>query len=146
MDGQTCETCRFWVHLEPLEEQAGKCRRRAPQPGLIDLDNGLPGLLRADWPKTVNDDWCGEWRAKLDPPREVEPITWDSDFSVRVLNIFDRVGIRTFNDLADNWTAKDLLLLHNFGETSLAEVREVLARRGYSLRGDPPPVSSPGGG
>jgi DNA-directed RNA polymerase subunit alpha len=47
----------------------------------------------------------------------------------------NRLGINTLGDLVQR-TADELLESKNFGQTSLAEVREKLQQYGLALRGD----------
>jgi hypothetical protein len=48
---QMCETCRFWLRTCGV---AGECRKYAPKPG------GDPAH-RLAWPRTEEDQWCGEY-------------------------------------------------------------------------------------
>jgi DNA-directed RNA polymerase subunit alpha len=65
----------------------------------------------------------------------------DMKFSVRCMNALDQEGIATVRDLVSR-TADQLLDLRNFGEQSLAEVREKLNELGLRL-GMRLPASSP---
>jgi DNA-directed RNA polymerase subunit alpha len=56
----------------------------------------------------------------------------DMNFSVRCMNALDQEGINTIRDLVSR-TADQLLDLRNFGEQSLAEVREKLNELGLRL-------------
>ena len=56
----------------------------------------------------------------------------DFEFSVRVRNCLQRMNIRTLGDLV-HMTEEELLHSKNFGETSLQEIKEVLAARGLHL-------------
>ena len=60
------------------------------------------------------------------------PIT-KFDLSVRTKNILQRMGIRTLNDLA-NTTEDQLLASRNFGETSMVEIKDLLAEYGLALK------------
>ena len=53
-------------------------------------------------------------------------------FSVRVSNCLKQHGITSVEQLA-SWSEEELLSFKSFGETSLAEVREVLASHGLTL-------------
>lgn len=58
----SCDTCKFWEHDEDDDE--GWCRRRAPRPYRIPLDeDGSLHITRAMWPLTDANQWCGEWDA-----------------------------------------------------------------------------------
>ncbi len=56
----------------------------------------------------------------------------DFELSVRSRNCLQKMGIHTLGDLA-RCTEPDLLASKNFGETSLVEIREMLASKGLSL-------------
>jgi len=70
------------------------------------------------------------------------PVT-DFELSVRSRNCLDLMGIRTLGDLI-NVTESELLSYKNFGETSLAEIKNLLAskglRLGQGLEEPPPPA------
>ncbi len=59
------------------------------------------------------------------------PVT-DFELSVRSRNCLQKMGINTLGDLAHTSEA-DLLASKNFGETSLVEIREMMASKGLSL-------------
>ncbi|MCU0872353.1 MAG: tetratricopeptide repeat protein [Pirellulaceae bacterium] len=56
----------------------------------------------------------------------------DFELSVRSRNCLQRMGVRTLGDLART-TEAELLASKNFGETSLVEIREMLASKGLQL-------------
>ena len=58
------------------------------------------------------------------------------DCTVRVLNCFKRMGIKTIGDLV-RLTANDLIRELHFGRKSLREVQEELHAHGLHLFGDP---------
>jgi DNA-directed RNA polymerase subunit alpha len=59
----------------------------------------------------------------------------EMNLSVRARKCMNRLGITTLGELTQR-TADELLESKNFGQTSLAEVRDKLAQYGLSLRGD----------
>ncbi|MCS7304735.1 MAG: tetratricopeptide repeat protein [Thermoguttaceae bacterium] len=59
------------------------------------------------------------------------PVT-DFELSQRSRNCLQKMGIRTLGDLCRT-TEQQLLASKNFGETSLQEIREILASKGLSL-------------
>ena len=79
-DGDVCEKCRFWDFQEELERDGpsgsqehrtiayGHCRRYAPA-ALHESESrkSAPGrmLMRANWPYTEGEDWCGEWKPNV---------------------------------------------------------------------------------
>jgi DNA-directed RNA polymerase subunit alpha len=56
----------------------------------------------------------------------------DFELSVRSRNCLQKMGIQTLGDLA-RCSEQELLASKNFGETSLVEIREMLASKGLSL-------------
>ena len=72
----------------------------------------------------------------------------DFELSVRSRNCLQKMGIKTLGDLARS-SEQDLLASKNFGETSLVEIREMLASKGLSLgqlaheKVEPEPVFEP---
>ena len=69
------------------------------------------------------------------------PIT-DFELSVRSRNCLERINIRTLGDLT-RVTEHELLSYKNFGETSLSEIRAILAQKNLRLG---QAVEEPGGG
>ncbi len=59
--GERCGDCAFWSRMD---KQGGYCRLRAPQPG-ESADEV------AHWPRTGQDEYCGEWQAQGARPRLV---------------------------------------------------------------------------
>jgi DNA-directed RNA polymerase subunit alpha len=59
------------------------------------------------------------------------PVT-DFELSVRSRNCLQKMGIHTLGDLART-TEEEILASKNFGETSLVEIKEMLASKGLSL-------------
>jgi hypothetical protein len=70
MDGERCETCRFFdQHRAQDFDDMGHCRRYAPRPTINPprhKDGELVETIFVNWPETSVGDWCGEWRAKID--------------------------------------------------------------------------------
>ena len=68
MTNEMCGNCRYWLHMDDLDNEpdTGMCRRWAPKPKLFAMETGeWPG---ADvlWPELQRTDWCGEWRKATD--------------------------------------------------------------------------------
>jgi DNA-directed RNA polymerase subunit alpha len=59
------------------------------------------------------------------------PVT-DFELSVRSRNCLQKMGIMTLGDLART-TEEEILASKNFGETSLSEIKEMLASKGLGL-------------
>ncbi|MGD9721678.1 MAG: DNA-directed RNA polymerase subunit alpha C-terminal domain-containing protein [Pirellulales bacterium] len=66
----------------------------------------------------------------------------DFELSVRSRNCLQKMGIHTLGDLA-RCTEQELLASKNFGETSLVEIRDMLASKGLSLGQFALPKSEP---
>ncbi len=72
----------------------------------------------------------------------------DFELSVRSRNCLQKMGIMTLGDLA-RCTEQELLASKNFGETSLVEIREMLASKGLTLgqfataKPEPEPIFEP---
>ncbi len=72
----------------------------------------------------------------------------DFELSVRSRNCLQKMGIQTLGDLA-RCSEQELLASKNFGETSLVEIRDMLASKGLSLgqfataKPEPEPVFEP---
>jgi hypothetical protein len=62
MDRPTCETCPFWDG--PDEVGTGICRRHAPTPAKRSTEQDKSEQDKSErfpvWPRTVEDEWCGE--------------------------------------------------------------------------------------
>ena len=67
---RACETCDFWVRING---KGGTCRRYPPNatPKAGQVPGNIVKGLRPSpinffdvisWPKTRNEDWCGEWK------------------------------------------------------------------------------------
>jgi len=59
------------------------------------------------------------------------PVT-DFELSVRSRNCLSKMGVRTLGDLVQR-TEQELLSYKNFGETSLQEIKDILAQKGLRL-------------
>jgi hypothetical protein len=55
---KTCSACKHW---KPTDA-AGECRRRAPQPVVLNVDDDVK--FESHFPITASDDWCGEFEPK----------------------------------------------------------------------------------
>lgn len=137
-----CGTCRYWDQEEFVTpEDQGICRRHAPAAVAGDPDDPDRYEQFPRWPLTLASEWCGEWAAVPDAgvsgPTPVGPGTpvRDLGLSVRAVKCMARLGIDTLGALTRR-TADELRKDRGFGATTLAEVREQLARHGYALRGE----------
>lgn len=78
--------------------------------------------------------------AEADDPPRLPPDTelWNLGMSIRARKAMVRLKVNTLGELA-GLTADELLQAKNFGQTTLREVRAMLARHGLALRGDSEP-------
>lgn len=53
---RACEACAFW---NKLEDEAGECRRHAPQTISFEVDDEVK--FESMFPVTGSDDWCGDF-------------------------------------------------------------------------------------
>lgn len=64
-DQVACGGCRFWQQITSYKDNTkniGECRQSSPIPEM----SGFAGNdTRAIWPRTNEDDWCGEHEGKL---------------------------------------------------------------------------------
>jgi len=88
-------------------------------------------LLDAQASKTMYYDEEGERRADRQSAILKIPVT-DFELSVRSRNCLNKMNIKTLGDLIQ-MTEQDLLAHKNFGETSLMEVKQMLAQKGLRL-------------
>ena len=63
----------------------------------------------------------------------------DFELSARGRSVLDKLNVRTLGDLT-RVTEEQLLQFKNFGETSLEEIKDLLARNDLQLAGSTPPV------
>ena len=65
-----CVNCRYW-RADRTDPEVGYCKRYAPRPSMgaiIRHDSGTAETVdHAIWPLTMDDDWCGQFRAKRKP-------------------------------------------------------------------------------
>ena len=66
---ESCAGCRYWFLIRPSGETSsdwagrfGKCRRGSP---VLVAEDSIPPDL-AVWPTTQAEDWCGEWRERVE--------------------------------------------------------------------------------
>lgn len=58
---ERCETCRWWVPIDPKTAYRGDCRTHSPI--AVPCDD-YAGGSNTVWPSTLPKDFCGEWAAK----------------------------------------------------------------------------------
>ncbi len=109
---------------------------------LVDNDIGLRchryppnNRDRNGFPIVSNEDWCGEFRdlLNLEDKKILDYTPLDLNFDCRILNVFEREGIKTVRDIISK-TQAELLSYKNFGRTSLMIVEKKLAEYDLFLR------------
>lgn len=139
-----CGCCIYWSRDEdhqPKSFGVGWCNRYPP----VFHESADP--LNSARPQTYEFEWCGEWNAKTaasasflpspdQPKATLESPLRDHGFSGRLLNIFTRKRIYTFGDLVKR-SPEELRSFLWFGEYSLKQTEEILARFGWKLAAKP---------
>lgn len=66
-----CDKCEYYLETKvstpshPWSE--GECRRYAPRPLTLKYDiDGEKEDYHAYWPRVIDSDYCGEWKAMID--------------------------------------------------------------------------------
>ena len=100
----------------------------------IDPANERAQLFRGDALASLNMFYDEELERRADRRSQVLrlPVT-DFELSVRSRNCLAKMGVRTLGDLVQR-TEQELLSYKNFGETSLQEIKDILAKKGLRLR------------
>jgi DNA-directed RNA polymerase subunit alpha len=102
---------------------------------VIDADpaNARARLFRGDALASLNMFYDEDLERRADRRSQVLrlPVT-DFELSVRSRNCLAKMGVRTLGDLVQR-TEQELLSYKNFGETSLQEIKDILAQKGLRL-------------
>ena len=111
-------------------DDAIRCFRQVT---IVDPNNQRARLFLKDARESLDMYYDEEAERRQDKRNRVLeiPIT-DFELSVRSRNCLERINIRTLGDLTQV-TERELLGYKNFGETSLNEVRAILAQKGLRL-------------
>ena len=111
-------------------DRAAQCFERVLQQ---DPNNGQAELFLKDARASGNMQYDEEAARRRDRLSQVYniPVT-DYELSVRSRNCLEKMGIFSLGDLC-RCTEQELLASKNFGETSLIEIREILASKGLRL-------------
>ena len=111
-------------------DRAAQCYRRILR---AYPNNGRAALFLKDTQAASEQYYDEDARKKRDRMSQVMgiPVT-DFELSVRSRNCLQKMGIMTLGDLC-RCTEQELLSSKNFGETSLVEIREMLASKGLNL-------------
>ena len=74
---ECCWNCRFFLSAGSENKPSFVCRRRAPIPYLLDLEDEVKDV-EAVWPGTETEEWCGDFEINpkcLTPAPEKKPET-----------------------------------------------------------------------
>lgn len=138
MDKQGCGACYFWRPRD-TDAEIGECHRGHPVIVIGQVEREAEGDCQylAAWPETLNFDWCGEWKPTVPVVSEDAPklSVYDLGLPLMTANALHYANIRSVADLV-GYTAEELLEKRQFGEVGLSCVREQLAARGLTLRGE----------
>jgi DNA-directed RNA polymerase subunit alpha len=98
-----------------------------------DPSNQRGRLFRGDALASLNMFYDEDLERRADRRSQVLrlPVT-DFELSVRSRNCLAKMGVRTLGDLVQR-TEQELLSYKNFGETSLQEIKDILAQKGLRL-------------
>lgn len=98
-----------------------------------DPTNERARLFRGDAIASLNMFYDEDLERRADRRSQVLrlPVT-DFELSVRSRNCLAKMGVRTLGDLVQR-TEQELLSYKNFGETSLQEIKDILAQKGLRL-------------
>jgi len=128
---ERCETCRFWKDHSVTSDAT--CHRYPPAAAYrytgdyrVITDHGV-------FPHAYENDWCGEYQPAA--PSGDEPVS-SLRLSVRARKVLEKAGVRTIAELIDT-TPAEIMCWRNAGETTLDEIRAVLAERGLGLKERP---------
>ncbi|MFH0962791.1 MAG: DNA-directed RNA polymerase subunit alpha C-terminal domain-containing protein [Planctomycetota bacterium] len=124
------------INLGVLYEDAGRfveAMRCFKQVLVIDPNHERARLFLKDAWASLDMYYDEEAERRMDKRNRVLeiPIT-DFELSVRSRNCLERINIRTLGDLT-RVTERELLGYKNFGETSLNEIKAILAQKGLQL-------------
>lgn len=125
-----------FMNLGVMYEDAGKypeaveCFKRVLQ---FDGTHARARLFLKDAEASIHMHYDEDEEKKEDRLNQILriPVT-DFELSVRSRNCLEKMSLRTLGDLI-KMTEPELLAFKNFGETSLAEIKEILASKGLRL-------------
>ena len=111
-------------------ERAAECFKRVLR---YDPNHGRAALYLKDAMAATRQSYDDSHDKELSRKLEIlrTPVT-DFELSVRSRNCLSKMNIRTLGDLVQK-TEPELLSYKNFGETSLAEIKELLSIKGLKL-------------
>ncbi len=125
-----------YLNLGNLYEDRGEMSKALDcYTAVIDADptNTRARLFRGDALASLNMFYDEDLERRADRRSQVLrlPVT-DFELSVRSRNCLAKMGVRTLGDLVQR-TEQELLSYKNFGETSLQEIKDILAQKGLRL-------------
>jgi DNA-directed RNA polymerase subunit alpha len=131
-----CPPVNAYLNLGNLYEDRGEfTRARECYKVVIDADprNVRARMFMKDASASMNMFYDEDMERRADRRSQVMrlPVT-DFELSVRSRNCLAKMGVRTLGDLIQR-TEAELLSYKNFGETSLQEIKDILAQKGLRL-------------
>jgi DNA-directed RNA polymerase subunit alpha len=133
---QPCPPVNAYMNLGTLYEDRGEFQKaRDCFRAVLDADptNNRARLFEKDAAAAQNMFYDEDLERRSDKRSAILrlPVT-DFELSVRSRNCLAKMGVRTLGDLVQK-TEAELLSYKNFGETSLQEIKDVLAQKGLRL-------------
>lgn len=62
----TCKICKYFKLLNTkTNEGIGECKRHAPSPYQLKLEDSDDDMVATVWPVLAAEEWCGEFQRKL---------------------------------------------------------------------------------
>ncbi len=131
-----CAPVNAYLNLGNLHEDRGEfSRARECYKAVLDADprNERARMFLRDATASLNMFYDEDLERRADRRSQVMrlPVT-DFELSVRSRNCLAKMGVRTLGDLVQR-TEQELLSYKNFGETSLQEIKDILAQKGLRL-------------
>ena len=131
-----CPPVNAYLNLGNLYEDRGEfSRARECYKAVLDADprNPRARMFMKDSSASLNMFYDEDMERRADRRSQVMrlPVT-DFELSVRSRNCLAKMGVRTLGDLIQR-TEAELLSYKNFGETSLQEIKDILAQKGLRL-------------
>ncbi len=131
-----CPPVNAYLNLGNLYEDRGEfSRARECYKAVLDADprNSRARMFHRDVSASLNMFYDEDMERRADRRSQVMrlPVT-DFELSVRSRNCLAKMGVRTLGDLIQR-SEPELLSYKNFGETSLQEIKDILAQKGLRL-------------
>ncbi len=131
-----CPPVNAYLNLGNLYEDRGEFTRARECYGAVvsgDPENVRARMFHRDASASMNMFYDEDFERRADRRTQVMrlPVT-DFELSVRSRNCLAKMGVRSLGDLIQR-SEQELLSYKNFGETSLQEIKDILAQKGLRL-------------